>query len=107
MRNRSRGWNVRLLIFVLSASCLTFEIACQKIEAVPYTKFENQTEVPRITLEDAKKDFDSGSALIVDSRPEAAYDQEHIAGAINIPLGSPDEKFSGIPKGKKIIIYCS
>jgi hypothetical protein len=70
-------------------------------------KYGSQAEVPRISVEDAKKAYDAG-AVFVDSRPESAYKVEHIAGAINIPNGAgAEEKFSSLPKGKKIIVYCS
>lgn len=71
-------------------------------------KYSNAGEVPRISVEEAKKAYDAGTAVFVDSRPEAAYKAEHIAGAINIVNG-PDaaDKFSSLPKGKKIIVYCS
>jgi hypothetical protein len=70
-------------------------------------KYSSQADVPRISVEDAKKAFDEG-AVFVDSRPESAYKVEHIAGAINIPSGAgAEEKFSSLPKGKKIIVYCS
>lgn len=71
-------------------------------------KYGSAADVPRITLEEAKKAFDAGTAVFVDSRPEPAYKEEHIAGAINIPNGAnAPEKFSSLPKGKKIIVYCS
>lgn len=85
---------------------LSFMLACQKEQLAEYKKFENDTEVPRITVEEAKKSYDTGNIVVVDSRPEAAFKNEHIAGAINIPFGSADDKFSTLPQGKKIIVYC-
>lgn len=68
---------------------------------------EAMAKAPRITLEDAKKAFDANEAVFIDSRSQSAYEMEHIATAINIPFGSPEAAFSKIPKGKKIIVYCS
>ncbi len=83
-------------------------LACQqKVQLAEYKKFENDTEVTRISIEDAKKDADAGIAVIVDSRPEFAYKHEHIAGSINIVYGAPDDAFAVLPKDKKIIVYCS
>lgn len=45
--------------------------------------------------------------MIVDSRGESAYKFEHIAGSINLPIGSSEDKFSALPKDKNILIYCS
>lgn len=65
-------------------------------------------DVPRITLADAKADFDSGNAIFIDTRPGASFQEEHVKGAINI--GTAEEmtaKADTLPKGKKIIAYCS
>ena len=64
-------------------------------------------DAPRITLADAKKDFDAGNAVFIDTRTEATYKQEHIKGALNIPVEAAEAKFNEIPKDKKIIAYCS
>ncbi len=69
-------------------------------------KIEKDADVPRIPLLDAKKEFDDGTAVIVDARGEGAYQAEHIAGSVNIPFGMKND-FSSLPKGKKIIVYCS
>lgn len=83
-------------------------LACSKIAPVAeYKKYDNDAAVPRITVEDAKKEVDAGNAIIVDSRQEFAYKNEHIAGSINIALGAPDDAFAALPKNKKIIVYCS
>ena len=62
---------------------------------------------PRISLADAKKAFDDGTAIFVDTRVESAYKQEHIKGAVNILVGSVAANASKLSKGKKIIAYCS
>ena len=64
-------------------------------------------DAPRITLADAKKDFDAGNVVFVDTRPKAAFDVEHIKGAINMTTGDVEARYKEIPTGKKIIAYCS
>ena len=64
-------------------------------------------DAPRITLADAKKDYDSGNAVFVDTRAEVTYKQEHIKGAINLPMEAAETRYKEIPAGKKIIAYCS
>lgn len=92
----------------LTVTSLGFQAGCGSSQSVPYVKYQKDTEIPRITVEEAKKEFDAGNVVMVDSRGEAQYKQEHIAGALNIPFGSPDNpKFAEIPRGKKIIVYCS
>jgi hypothetical protein len=69
-------------------------------------KFANDSEVPRVTVEEAKKSFDDGSAVFVDSRSVEAYKQERIKGAVLVE-GTAENRFDSLPKGKKIIVYCA
>ena len=64
-------------------------------------------DAPRISLADAKKDYDAGTAFIVDVRDVSAYKNEHIKGAVNIPIADLATSMDKIPKDKKIIVYCS
>ncbi len=64
-------------------------------------------DAPRITLTDAKTAFDAGSALFIDTRAEAAFKQEHVKGAINVPADKLEAKLKELSKDKKIIAYCS
>ena len=104
MKNNLTG---RVLISLLTGVSLSLVFACQNAQVAEYRKYTSDVDVPRISVEDAKKEVDAGTAIIVDSRAEAQYKQEHVAGSINIPLGSTDDKFSVLPKYKKIIVYCS
>ena len=63
-------------------------------------------DAPRITLADAKKAYDTG-ATFVDVRDVTAYNTEHIKGALNIPISAVAANEDKLPKGKKIIVYCS
>ena len=62
---------------------------------------------PRIGLADAKKDFDAGGGVFIDTHVKEQFDIQHIQGAINVPVGELETKLNKIPKGKKIIAYCS
>jgi len=99
---------LRLAVLFLAISSLGFQSDCGTAQVAPYVKYKSDADVPRITIEEAKKEFDAGNVVMVDSRGEAQYKQEHIARALSVPFGAPDNpKFSEIPKGKKIIVYCS
>ncbi len=107
MKSRMTHGNGPFLGLVLATFGLLVSFACQSAQLVEYQKLENDSQVPRISQEDAKKDYDAGTAVFVDSRAEANYNQEHITGALSIPIGSTEDKFSVLPKNKKIIVYCS
>ncbi len=68
---------------------------------------EHGDEAPRISLADAKKSFDAGEAVFIDTRSESAYATEHVKGAVNISTSDFESKYKDVPKDKKLIIYCS
>jgi 3-mercaptopyruvate sulfurtransferase SseA len=61
----------------------------------------------RITREDAIKLVKAKKAVYVDVRPKDAYDQGHIKGARNIPLGDILTRVREIPPKTFIITYCA
>jgi len=64
-------------------------------------------EAARISLADAKKAFDAGDAIFVDTRAAEGFKIEHIKGAINIPAGEFETRYAELPKNRQIIAYCS
>ncbi len=100
---------------------LLVTMACQKASTANLTvsnngnKTANQTntaqhpadDAPRVSLTDAKKDFDAGSAIFIDTRADAAYKTEHIKGSINFTMGDVETRYKELPTDKKIIAYCS
>ena len=116
---RSRSMKLKFTFLTLTAG-LVFAAACTDAAkppalvdagtpppAVKDQHADDGHDAPRITLADAKKDYDAGNAVIVDVRDEAAFNLEHIKGSLNIPLAQLDANLNKIPKGKKIIAYCS
>jgi hypothetical protein len=65
------------------------------------------SDAPRISLAEAKKDFDAGTAVFIDTHAPEQYAQQHIPGSINVPANNMEPHLNKIPKGKKIIAYCS
>lgn len=91
-----------------AASPIKVEKAATNTNAAPKADEQGHTDdAPRITLADAKKDFDAGNAIFIDTRAESSYRQEHIKGAINIPAEGFETRYKEIPADKKIITYCS
>lgn len=115
-----------LLLSALLTAALLVTIACQSASTANSTADNlNKTnapktnnapkadehghvdDAPRITIADAKKDFDAGSAIFVDTRADAAYKTEHIKGSINLTMGDVEARYKELPTDKKIIAYCS
>ena len=83
------------------------EIAPPKPAATKAAHDDPGHDAPRISLTEAKKDFDAGTAVFVDTHQKEQFAIQHIRGAINIPGNDIGTKADKIPKGKKIIAYCS
>ena len=70
---------------------------------------ENDAEVPRVPVDQAKAAFDRGDAVIVDVRGADAYAKSHIAGALEVSLSAIQSDPANLPldKNKWIITYCT
>jgi hypothetical protein len=67
-----------------------------------------EDSVPRVKVEDAKAEVAKGTAVIIDVRGTEAYKTAHIKGAIDYPLARLEQSdFKDMPKGKRIIAYCT
>ena len=110
---------MKLIPIFLSAvicSLLVFAVGCNQSAIVAAGNNKNANapvqpaqsdDIKRISLADAKKAFDAGTAIIIDSRPADSYNSEHIKGSINIPLSEIAKRTGELPKDKQLIFYCS
>ncbi len=69
--------------------------------SIPYSN------VPRVSLADAKAAFDKKSAVFVDVRDLDVYDADHIQGALSIPLTVFDAQYTQLDPNQWIITYCT
>lgn len=107
VKNRRVFIDRRVLASTFAVAGLAFGMACQKTQLAEYKAYQNDGDVPRISVADAKKDVDAGIAVIVDSRDATAYKMERVAGSINMRMGATAEQMATLPRDKKIIVYCS
>ena len=69
------------------------------------TPLQETSDIPRISVEEAKRAYDSGEAKFVDVRDTDSYLAGHIAGAISIPLIELPERMDELSTGTMIITY--
>jgi rhodanese-related sulfurtransferase len=62
---------------------------------------------PRISINEVKTLADSGAVTIIDVRDSDSYLASHVAGALHIPLSRIEGEIPYLPKGKKIVTYCT
>jgi rhodanese-related sulfurtransferase len=59
-----------------------------------------------IEIDEIRPLLDAGAQL-VDVLPEAEYEDEHVAGAVNIPLKQMTaEAVASLEKDRPVIVYC-
>lgn len=102
-----------LLAFIIGAGLL----ACNSNETLlsqnpqPANQAAPATPPPdnarRITAEELHKLWEKNEVVIIDTRAESAYKQEHIKGSISVPAGTLANKLDQLPKGKLIAAYCT
>lgn len=106
---------LRLPLFLLVIGGLLLVVTAvlifnqQKTPSLPETAVEDIPfpDVPRISVEDSKKAYDDGSALFLDVRSADSYAENHIPGAINIPLTELPARLGELDPGMMIITYCT
>ena len=60
-----------------------------------------------ITIEQAKQLIEEKSSLVtLDVRTVSEYDDDHIEGAINIPVQEIEERLNELSKRDEILVYC-
>lgn len=74
---------------------------------LPAMSIADRSEVPRVTLAEAKRHFDQGTAYFVDARTRTAYEGRHIAGAFYLPATGLQDHLHELPKDKLVIAYCT
>jgi hydroxyacylglutathione hydrolase len=61
----------------------------------------------RITAAELHDLWQKGDVVIIDTRAESAYKDEHIKGSISMPTGSVLARVDELPRNKMIVAYCT
>ena len=68
------------------------------------------TRLPQIDAVQAMSLYEAGDALFVDSRDAADYAEDHIPGAVNVPMRKWAELWpqaaSQLPRDRTLVLYC-
>jgi CRP-like cAMP-binding protein/rhodanese-related sulfurtransferase len=74
-----------------------------------FPQFTDGSSIPRVSPSAAMEEIQHGETLILDAMPTNFYQQRHIEGAVNIPLGLFDivylMTFAEEDNAKKIVVY--
>ena len=108
---------------ICSTLILLLLVACSTLEPTPTATFTSVptatftpaptanvstdiNEVPRISTEELKSRLDKGETiLVVDVRSVNAFETQHIAGAISVPLNQIESRLDEFPREQEIVFY--
>ena len=80
----------------------------QSVEANAANEGDPFAAIPRIKVDELVKAIKEERAVVVDIRVAEAYAEEHIKGAVSIPLEEIRERGpKELPAGKLIVTYCA
>ena len=92
-------------------------VACNSNESIlsqtPKTSSSPQQAPPpadnarRISAAEAHDLWQKGDVVVIDTRAESAYKDEHIKGSISMPTGTVLARIDELPRNKMIIAYCT
>jgi Rhodanese-like domain len=106
-----------LVMMLLGGAIIAGLAACNSNETLLSQKPPSQTPAPpgtpppdnarRITADELHKLWEKNDVVIIDTRAEPAYKQEHIKGALLMPAGTVLQHIDELPKNKLIAAYCT
>ena len=68
---------------------------------------DEASTVARIAPEELKSLVDRGAVTVIDVRDAEHFNIGHIPGAVHIPMAQVEGEIASIPKGKRIVTYCT
>lgn len=69
--------------------------------------FSRQYEdVSKLTLDELRAKMNEGNLILIDVRPREEFDNEHIPGALSIPITDLELHYAELPRDTEIAAYC-
>lgn len=65
------------------------------------------SNIPRVSVVEAKEAFDQNQAVFLDVRGASFYEDSHIPGALSIPLNELEERMDELDPDDWIVTYCT
>ena len=102
-----------ILSVIALAACNSNENLLSQNSSAPANKTATPPPPPptdnakRISADELHKLWEKNEVLIIDTRAESAYQQEHIKGSISMPTGTVLQRIDELPRDKMIVAYCT
>ena len=77
-----------------------------EIARVMATYFHARDELEPVSRDELVDRLRSGTATVLDVRPEDEFRQGHLPGALNIPLSQLERRLAELPANRDVVAYC-
>src|SRR4029077_3358715 len=68
--------------------------------------FHARDELEPVSRDELVDRLRSGTATVLDVRPEDEFRQGHLPGALNIPLAQLERRLAELPANREVVAYC-
>jgi hypothetical protein len=62
--------------------------------------------VPQISVAELARELDTGRLTVIDVRGRAEWDEGHLPGVANIPVGYLVDRIAEIPRDRTVVVHC-
>ncbi|MGB4812760.1 MAG: cyclic nucleotide-binding domain-containing protein [Methylophilaceae bacterium] len=78
----------------------------KRLNKADFIELLKEPLITKVSLNEAKAQIASGAAILVDVRLPSEYEDEHVDGAINLPLNEIRQLSNNLDQSKTYITYC-
>jgi rhodanese-related sulfurtransferase len=87
----------------LSAAADRTLAEAQRTRQHRYASLDSQPPLSLVQLRDA---MEASLVTVIDVRPSAEFEYDHLPGAVSIPVGELSERFAELPGDRTVAAYC-
>jgi rhodanese-related sulfurtransferase len=98
--------NEEAVVALLQALSRVGEQNSAEIARVMATYFHARDELEPVSRSELLDRLRSGTATVLDVRPEDEFRQGHLPGALNIPLSQLERRLAELPANREVVAYC-
>lgn len=77
-----------------------------EIGAITRTYVERRGLLEQIGHEELLRRVEAGEVTVIDVRPTAEFDADHLPGAISMPLDELERRLEELPRDRAVVAYC-
>jgi rhodanese-related sulfurtransferase/DNA-binding MarR family transcriptional regulator len=98
--------NEDAVVALLQALSRVGERNSAEIARVMASYFRARDEFEPVSRKELLERLRSGTATVLDVRPEDEFRQGHVPGALNIPLSQLEQRLAELPVDREVVAYC-